>query len=111
MAILTLPTAGRATFTVNASVAGSARGTIANTATIAAPVGATDPTPGNNSATDTDTVNLVADLSITKTDGVTSVNAGGTTTYTVIVANAGPSAANGAVFTDPAVANLNVTGV
>ncbi|TMH23704.1 MAG: DUF11 domain-containing protein, partial [Betaproteobacteria bacterium] len=103
--------AGTATFTVNATVAGNAAGSIANTATIAAPVGVTDPTPGNNSATDTDTVNLVADLSITKTDGVTSVNAGGTTTYTIIVANAGPSAANGAVFTDPAVANLNVTGV
>ena len=102
---------GTATFTVNATVAGNASGSIANTATIAAPVSVTDPTPGNNSATDTDTVNLVADLSITKTDGVTSVNAGGTTTYTIIVANAGPSAANGAVFTDPAVANLNVTGV
>jgi uncharacterized repeat protein (TIGR01451 family) len=52
-----------------------------------------------------------ADLAISKTDGVTSVNPGGTTTYTIVVSNAGPSAANGAVFTDPAVANLSVTSV
>jgi uncharacterized repeat protein (TIGR01451 family) len=71
-----------------------------------------DPNPGNNSATDTDTVAaLLADLAITKTDGVANVNPGGTTTYTIVVTNAGPAAADGAVFTDPAVANLSVTGV
>ena len=96
---------------MNATVAGGASGTIANTATIAVPVGVTDPTPANNSATDTDTVNLVADLSITKSDGVATVNAGATTTYTIVVSNGGPSAANGATFTDPAVANLSVTAV
>jgi uncharacterized repeat protein (TIGR01451 family) len=96
---------------VNATVASGATGSISNTATITAPGGVTDPNLANNSATDTDTVNLVADLSITKSDGVTNVNAGGTTTYTIVVSNAGPSAANGAVFTDPAVANLSVTGV
>ncbi|HEV8255819.1 MAG TPA: DUF11 domain-containing protein, partial [Casimicrobiaceae bacterium] len=78
------------------------------------PAGATDTNPGNNSASDSDTLTVVAsvaDLAITKTDGVTSVNAGGTTTYTIVVSNAGPSSANGAVFSDPAVANLNVTSV
>src|SRR5206468_8864684 len=34
----------------------SASGSLSNTATVAAPAGVTDPTPGNNSATDTDTV-------------------------------------------------------
>src|SRR5207249_2274013 len=84
-----------------------------NTATVTAPAGPTDTNPGNNSATDSDTstaVALLADLSITKTDGVTSVNAAGAPIYTVVVSNAGPSSANGAVFTDPAVANLNATG-
>ena len=71
----------------------------------------TDPTPANNSATDTDTITAVADLAITKSDGVASVNAGATTTYTIVVSNGGPSAANGAIFTDPAVANLTVTAV
>ena len=102
---------GSATFTANATVAGNATGSIANTATIGVPAGVSDPIPGNNSATDTDTVNPVADLSISKTDGVTSVDAGGNTIYTVVMSNAGPSAANNALFTDPAVANLNVTGV
>jgi uncharacterized repeat protein (TIGR01451 family) len=41
-----------------------------------------------------------ADLSITKTDGVTAVSPGGTTTYTITVANAGPDAVNPATVTD-----------
>ena len=35
------------------------------------------------------------DISVTKTDGVTSVAAGSPTTYTMIVSNAGPSSATG----------------
>ncbi len=41
-----------------------------------------------------------ADLSITKTDGVTSVNQGGTVTYTIVVSNAGPGAVTAATVTD-----------
>jgi uncharacterized repeat protein (TIGR01451 family) len=41
-----------------------------------------------------------ADLSITKTDGVASVNAGGTATYTITASNAGPDAATGATVAD-----------
>jgi uncharacterized repeat protein (TIGR01451 family) len=41
-----------------------------------------------------------ADLSITKTDGVTAVAPGGTTTYTITASNAGPTAANPASVTD-----------
>ena len=36
----------------------------------------TDPNPANNRATDTDTLAASADLSITKTDGVTTGDAG-----------------------------------
>src|SRR6185436_21169122 len=87
-------------------------GSIANVATIAAPAGTNDNTGGHNSSTANTTINpLPADLSITKTDGVATVNAAGTTTYSVVVGNSGPNPANGAVFTDPAVANLTVTGV
>src|SRR5439155_378255 len=99
---------GTATFTVNATVAGNATGSIANTATIATPVGVSDPTPGNNSATDTDTVNLVANLSITKTDGVSSVNAGSSTIYTIVATNNGPSAVTAATVTDTAPAGLTI---
>ena len=41
------------------------------------PGGVTDPDPGNNSATDTDTLAPQADLAITKTDGVTTATPGG----------------------------------
>ena len=41
-----------------------------------------------------------ADLSITKTDGVASVNAGGSATYTITASNAGPDAVNGATVAD-----------
>ncbi|THF86439.1 DUF11 domain-containing protein [Deinococcus sp. KSM4-11] len=57
------------------------------------------------------TLPTVADLTLTKTDGVTSVNAGGTTTYTITLTNAGPGSANGTVLTDPAVTGLSKTGV
>jgi hypothetical protein len=61
---------------VTATASGS--GTISNTATITGAGGRERPA-GNNSATDANTViTPTADLSITKTDGVTGVNQGGT---------------------------------
>src|SRR5262249_9441419 len=63
--------------------------------------GTTDPNPGNNNNTDTDTLTPQADLSITKTDDVTSVVPGTSTTYTVVVSNAGPSDVTGASVSDP----------
>src|SRR5205814_611264 len=88
-----------------ATISGGAAGTIANTATVAVPAGTTDPIPGNNSATDSDTVIAIADLAITKTDGVASVTAGGNTTYTITVTSSGPSDVTSATVTDTAPAN------
>jgi uncharacterized repeat protein (TIGR01451 family) len=51
-----LPAGGSVTYTVSAMVASSATGELANTATVAAPAGVTDPDPADNSATDTDTI-------------------------------------------------------
>ncbi len=95
-----LPSGGSVTYTASCTVSAAATGSIANTATVTAPAGVTDPTPGNNSATDTDMVVLTADLSITKTDGVTTVGPGGTLTYTLVAGNTGPQAANGATVVD-----------
>ena len=52
-------------------------------------------------ATDADTLTPAADLSITNSDGVTSVVPGGITTYTIVVSNQGPSAVSGASVADP----------
>jgi uncharacterized repeat protein (TIGR01451 family) len=47
-----------------------------------------------------------ANLSITKTDGVTSVSQGGAVSYTIVVSNAGPSVVVGAPVTDTVPASL-----
>ncbi|MCL4215331.1 MAG: DUF11 domain-containing protein, partial [Gemmatimonadales bacterium] len=86
-ASVNLLSGGTATFTVTATASGA--GTISNTATIAVPGGVNDPVPGNNSATDANTViTPTSDLFISKTDGVTAVNQGGTVTYTIVASNA-----------------------
>ena len=50
-----IPAGGSVTFTVTATVTATS-GTLSNTATVSVPNGVTDPTPGNNSATDTDSL-------------------------------------------------------
>jgi uncharacterized repeat protein (TIGR01451 family) len=98
------------TFAVNVSA--TPVGTdIVNTATVA-DNGANGPdrNPLDNSATDTDTLDVVeSDLSITKTNNRTQVIAGAATTYTITVSNAGPDDAMGAAVTDTPPATL--TGV
>jgi len=105
-ASVNLPVGGTATFTVTGTISATATGTLANTATIAAPAGTTDPTPGNNSATDSDTLNPSADLAITKTDGAASATPGSPITYTIVASNAGPSTATGATVSDTIPANI-----
>ncbi|WP_176887019.1 IPTL-CTERM sorting domain-containing protein [Acidovorax sp. JMULE5] len=95
-----LPAGASVTYTLSAVVSASASGTLGNTATVTAAGGIVDPTPGNNSATDSDSITPRADLSITKTDGVTTVNPGGGVTYTITASNAGPSDAPGTVVAD-----------
>lgn len=56
-----------------------------------------------NCATVTDTITVTApqvDLAITKTNGVTTVVSGTTTTYAITITNNGPDAVTGAVVTD-----------
>ena len=88
------------TYTVTGTVAAGATGSLVNTATVTAPSGFTDTNLTNNSATDTDTITPQGDLSITKTDGVSSVVAGTSDTYTIVVSNNGPSAVVGAAMAD-----------
>jgi uncharacterized repeat protein (TIGR01451 family) len=106
---LNMPTGSSVTYTVNATVKSSATGTLSNTATVTAPAGVTDPNTANNSATDSDTLTPQADLSITKTDGVTSKVPGTSVTYTIVVSNSGPSDAPGTTVADTFPSDL--TGV
>jgi uncharacterized repeat protein (TIGR01451 family) len=62
------------------------------------------------SNTATKTVPKATVLSVSKDDGVTTVQSGGTTTYTIIVTNNGPGTPT-PTLTDPAVAGLTKTAI
>ncbi len=104
-----LPAGSSVIYTASVTVSPSATGSLANTATVTPPGGVTDPNAGNNSATDVDALGASADLSITKTDSVSSVTAGGSVVYAIVASNAGPSAVTGATVADTFPATL--TGV
>jgi uncharacterized repeat protein (TIGR01451 family) len=91
---------GTATFTIDATIASSQLGAVTNVATVAAPVGVTDPNGADNVAVDTTTVNGLGDVSIVKTDGVATVVAGTPDTYTIVVTNSGPSQIDGIQIDD-----------
>ncbi len=91
------------TISVTVNPAPSAVPTVTNTATVA---NANDLDLGNNSSSSLTQVDPAADLSISKDDGVASVDTGAPTTYTLVVTNHGPSAVTGALLADPAVAGL-----
>ena len=109
LATVDLLVGGTATFTLRGLVTPTDVGTVVNTATVTAPAEVLDPLLGNNSATDTDRLTPLADLSITKTDEVQSVVPGTAVRYTLVVRNAGPSTVINARVQDPASAAL--TGV
>ena len=87
---LSLPRDGSVTYTVDCTIDSDATGVLSNTATVASAL--EDPVPSNDSATDDDTALVpVADVFVTKSDGVTSATPGATVTYTVEAGNNGPS--------------------
>jgi uncharacterized repeat protein (TIGR01451 family) len=102
----TLEAGDAATYTVTGTIAAGASGTLTNTANVAVPAWLTDSTPANNTATDVDTINLNANLGITKTDGLANINSGSPVTYTIVVSNAGPDASTGSIVTDTVPASI-----
>lgn len=101
-----LPVGGSVVVTATCSIASSAMLSFFNTATITAPAGFTDPVGVNNSSTDVNGLDPSADLTITKTDGTDTFQPGGSTTYTIVASNAGPSDAPGATVADTFPASL-----
>jgi uncharacterized repeat protein (TIGR01451 family) len=94
--IATLAANASATFTITLKANSNATG-INNIATVSS--SSSDPSSTNNSATAVTTVNALADLSVTKS-GPSTVVAGTTVTYTITVANAGPSPASSVSLSD-----------
>jgi uncharacterized repeat protein (TIGR01451 family) len=103
---VTLLPGGSVTYTATCTLSPTASGTLSNTATVASNI---DTNPANNSATDVDTVIAQTDLSITKTDGTTVVDALGNTTYTIVVTNVGAGDAADVLVTDNFPAPLSCT--
>ncbi|HAF24067.1 MAG TPA: hypothetical protein DCK93_14370 [Blastocatellia bacterium] len=97
---VTMPAGSSVTYKAAGKISSSATGTLSDTATVTAPSGVTDSNPANNSATDTDTITVKADLKVTVTDGKTATIPGAKDTYTIVVTNAGPSNVTGAAVSD-----------
>lgn len=95
--IASLAPTATATFSLVIRVASSSTGTVSNTASIASAV--SDSNNGNNSSTANTTLTASADVSVTKTVAPIS-GAGGPVTWTIVVANAGPSDAANVSLSD-----------
>jgi uncharacterized repeat protein (TIGR01451 family) len=99
---------GSATFDLVVAVPQAATGAVSNTATISSAT--TDPTPANNSSTVPTAINAgPTDVSIVKTANTTTVPAGGSVTYTIVVTNNGPSVAVNTVVTDVLPSGMTAT--
>lgn len=98
------------TVTVTARGANTS-GTFVNTVTLAPLATTGDAVSTNNTATATATMSSATTLTIAKTNGVNTVTYGGTTAYTLTVANLGPGAAPNALLKDPAATGLSCTSV
>ena len=105
----TLPASTSVTVVLRATAGGV--GTQANRATVTAPVGTIDPTPANKVAQATVTIPVSTDLSTSKTNGVSTLTAGQTTSYAITVNNNDPAAADGTTVRDPVSAGLACTSV
>ncbi|MCY2990574.1 MAG: hypothetical protein NTY19_22255, partial [Planctomycetota bacterium] len=95
--IVRLAPSATVVYEVTATVDPSATAQLVNTVTVTA---ANDTNPTNNTATDTDTARLLADLAISKTDGSATYTPGLGLTYTIVVSNNGPSNAVWATVAD-----------
>lgn len=108
---ININTGATVTYTLQASVAlGYGGGSITNSATVTPPALVSDPNPGNNTASDTDTIVSGVVLALTKSDGSGTYTPGGTATYVVTVTNTGPAGAPQVDVGDTLPAGVTLTG-
>jgi uncharacterized repeat protein (TIGR01451 family) len=81
---------GSLIYRVTATLSSTFTGTLTNVAVVAMPGAIVDSNLANNISTVTSTVSPATSLSISKTNGTTTLVAGQTTSYTVTVSNLGP---------------------
>ncbi|MFL5329767.1 MAG: beta strand repeat-containing protein [Gemmataceae bacterium] len=103
--LVNMPVGSSVTYTVTGTISPSATGNLVVGADITPPANIVDLVPGNNSATDTDTLTPQADLGVVKVDTPDPVFLGGNITYTITVSMAGPSDAQTLVLNDNIPAN------
>ena len=103
---VTIASGGTVTVTVN--VTGVASGSYTNTLSVLVPVGTTN--NGSSTATVSGTVTNVVNITPSKTVGSTTVAVGGTTSFTLVVTNAGPSTLTGSI-NDTIPGQFTATGV
>jgi uncharacterized repeat protein (TIGR01451 family) len=100
-ALVDLPAGAVASFFATCTIDPAATGSLVNLATVSPPAGTSDPTAGNNSATDIDTLTPQANLEIVGDDGATTAVPGESITYTILAGNpAGPSDAPGSTVSN-----------
>ncbi len=85
---------GHLTYTVQGDVQPAVTGVLSNTATALTGTGFVELFSPDNSATDTDPLTPISDLSVIKTDGLTEVVAGTPLAYDISAFAAGPSTVN-----------------
>ena len=110
-AVYPMPAASNiVTITATVSVSATAcPGPKTNTVNITTPLTG-DALPANNTATVATPIGCAANLTVAKSNGTTTVTAGGTTSYTLTFANVSPAAsADGTVIADPPVTGLRCT--
>jgi uncharacterized repeat protein (TIGR01451 family) len=103
---LDLPVGGQSNITINAQIPASANGQIALTALATQAPGVIESNPVDNQATDIDNLTPRVSLTLSKSDGRTTVLPGQPVVYTIEVRNSGPSLANGISLTDNLPAEL-----
>jgi uncharacterized repeat protein (TIGR01451 family) len=95
-----IPAGQSVTYASACMISASATGTLSNTATVTPPPSVMDRYPGNNSSTDTDTLDPAADLALALRQSRDTVDAGEVLDYLITITNLGPWPSTGTTLTD-----------